>query len=60
LRRKAYSAVAAKLAAQAETALAGDSDCQRMMTAPSIGPTTALTILAEAGDLRPTSSPQEG
>lgn len=41
-----------QIAAQAEMALAGDSDCRRMMTAPGIGPTTALTIVAEAGDLR--------
>jgi transposase IS116/IS110/IS902 family protein len=37
---------------RAETALANNPDRQRLMTVPGVGPITALTILAEAGDLR--------
>jgi transposase len=37
---------------QAHTALAENSDYQRLRQIPGIGPITALTVLAEAGDLR--------
>lgn len=37
---------------QAEAALAHNPDRRRLMTVPGVGPITALTILAEAGDLR--------
>ena len=38
--------------AQAEVLLAGDADASRLRQLPGIGPIIALTILAEAGDLR--------
>jgi transposase len=41
-----------RIAHQAEAVLADNSDCRRLMTIPGVGPVTALTILAEAGDLR--------
>jgi transposase len=37
---------------QAEIVLASNLDRRRLMTVPGVGPLTALTILAEAGDLR--------
>lgn len=37
---------------QAHAALADNSDYQRLRQIPGIGPITALTVLAEAGDLR--------
>jgi len=37
---------------RAEAVLAGHSDYQRLKTIPGIGPINALTVLAEAGDLR--------
>ncbi len=37
---------------QAHTALANNEDYQRLRQVPGIGPITAMTILAEAGDLR--------
>lgn len=37
---------------QAEAALEDNPDRRRLMTVPGVGPITALTILAEAGDLR--------
>ncbi|MGA7327652.1 MAG: transposase, partial [Rhodomicrobium sp.] len=37
---------------QAHTALANTEDYQRLRQGPGIGPITAMTILAEAGDLR--------
>lgn len=37
---------------QAQAALIDHADSRRLMTVPGIGPITALTILAEAGDLR--------
>jgi transposase len=40
------------IAAQAATALANHPDRRRLMTVPGVGPITALTILAEAGELR--------
>jgi transposase len=40
------------IAQQAEAALADNPDRRRLMTVPGVGPITALTILAEAGDLR--------
>jgi transposase len=40
------------IAQQAELALADNEDRRRLMTVPGVGPITALTILAEAGDLR--------
>jgi hypothetical protein len=40
------------IAQDAEAAVGQDADCRRLMTAPGIGLTTALTIVAEAGDLR--------
>ena len=42
----------ASIALQAEAALAHNPDRRRLMTVPGVGPITALTILAEAGDLR--------
>jgi transposase len=41
-----------RIAAQAATLLEDNSDSRRLMTIPGIGPANALTILAEAGDLR--------
>lgn len=41
-----------QIAVQAQAAFEDNADCRRLMTAPGIGPATALTILAEAGDLR--------
>jgi transposase len=41
-----------RIAKQAALPLKGNSDSRRLMTAPGIGPSNALTILAEAGDLR--------
>jgi transposase len=40
------------IAQQAEATLANNDDRRRLMTVPGVGPITALTILAEAGDLR--------
>ena len=40
------------IAQQAETALTNNPDRRRLMTVPGVGPITALTILAEAGNLR--------
>jgi transposase len=40
------------IAQQAEIVLASNLDRRRLMTVPGVGPLTALTILAEAGDLR--------
>jgi len=40
------------IAQQAEIVLASNPDRRRLMTVPGVGPLTALTILAEAGDLR--------
>jgi transposase len=40
------------IAQQAEIILASNADRRRLMTVPGVGPLTALTILAEAGDLR--------
>jgi Transposase IS116/IS110/IS902 family len=37
---------------RAEVLLANDTDYQRLRCIPGIGPITALTVLAEAGDLR--------
>jgi transposase len=37
---------------QADALLSGNADYQRLRTVPGIGPLIALTILAEAGDLR--------
>ncbi len=37
---------------RAAALLADNADCQRLRQIPGIGPITALTILAEAGDLR--------
>jgi hypothetical protein len=37
---------------QADTALSGNADYQRLRQVPGIGPINAMTILAEAGDLR--------
>lgn len=37
---------------QADADLADNPDRRRLMTVPGVGPITALTILAEAGDLR--------
>lgn len=37
---------------QADALLSGNADHQRLRTVPGIGPLIALTILAEAGDLR--------
>lgn len=41
-----------QIEAQAEALLAGDTDAVRLRQLPGIGPIIALTILAEAGDLR--------
>ena len=41
-----------RIAEQAATLLADNPDSRRLMTVPGIGPANALTILAEAGDLR--------
>lgn len=41
-----------RIAEQAATLLADNPDRRLLMTVPGIGPATALTILAEAGDLR--------
>jgi transposase len=41
-----------RIAEQAALLLEGNSDSRRLMTVPGIGPANALTILAEAGDLR--------
>ena len=41
-----------RIAEQAATLLADNPDRRRLMTVPGIGPATALTILAEAGDRR--------
>lgn len=41
-----------QIEAQAEAALAQDIDAARLRQLPGIGPIIALTILAEAGDLR--------
>ena len=40
------------VAQQAAAALADNPDRRRLMTVPGVGPITALTILAEAGNLR--------
>ena len=40
------------IAQRAAAILADSRDAQRLMTIPGVGPATALTILAEAGDLR--------
>jgi hypothetical protein len=40
------------IAERAALLLEGNFDSRRLMTVPGIGPTNALTILAEAGDLR--------
>jgi hypothetical protein len=40
------------IAQQAEIVLASNPDRRRLMTVPGVGPLTALTILAKAGDLR--------
>jgi transposase len=41
-----------RIAAQAAILLGDNPDSRRLMTVPGIGPANALTILAEAGDLR--------
>src|SRR5215472_5983989 len=41
-----------QIAEQAQALLANDPDSGRLMSVPGIGPTNALTIIAEAGDLR--------
>jgi hypothetical protein len=41
-----------RIAEQAAFLLEDDPDSRRLMTVPGIGPANALTILAEAGDLR--------
>jgi len=41
-----------QIAEQAEALLANHPDSRRLMSVPGIGPTNALTIIAEAGDLR--------
>jgi len=41
-----------QIAEQAQALLAEHHDSRRLMTVPGIGPTNALTIVAEAGDLR--------
>jgi transposase len=41
-----------EIEAQAHTALASNADYQRLRQLPGIGPIHAMTILAEAGDLR--------
>jgi transposase len=41
-----------RIAEQSTTLLADNPDNRRLMTVPGIGPANALTILAEAGDLR--------
>jgi transposase len=41
-----------RIAEQAATLLVDNPDSRRLMTVPGIGPANALTILAEAGDLR--------
>jgi transposase len=41
-----------EIEAQAHTALANNADYQRLRQLPGIGPIHAMTILAEAGDLR--------
>lgn len=41
-----------RIAEQAAILLGDSSDSRRLMTVPGIGPSNALTILAEAGDLR--------
>jgi transposase len=40
------------IAQRAAAILSDSTDAQRLMTIPGIGPATALTIMAEAGDLR--------
>jgi transposase len=40
------------IAQRAAALLSDNADAQRLMTIPGIGPATALTIMAEAGDLR--------
>jgi hypothetical protein len=40
------------IAERAAIVLGDNPDCRRLMTVPGIGPANALTILAEAGDLR--------
>ena len=42
----------AQLEARAQELLSGNADFQRLLTLPGVGAITALTILAEAGDLR--------
>jgi transposase len=46
------SRVRQQIAEQAQALLANNPDSRRLMTVPGIGPTNALTIIAEAGDLR--------
>jgi transposase len=41
-----------QIAEQAQGLLANHRDSRRLMTVPGIGPSNALTIIAEAGDLR--------
>jgi transposase len=41
-----------RIAEQAAILLEDNPDSRRLMTVPGIGPANALTILAEAGDLR--------
>jgi transposase len=41
-----------RIAEQAAMVLGDSPDSRRLMTVPGIGPANALTILAEAGDLR--------
>jgi len=41
-----------RIAEQAAVLLGDNADSRRLMTVPGIGPANALTILAEAGDLR--------
>jgi transposase len=42
----------AQLEARSRELLSDNADFQRLLTLPGVGPITALTILAEAGDLR--------
>ncbi|MES4784507.1 MAG: hypothetical protein C4294_00225 [Nitrospiraceae bacterium] len=49
----------AALEQQADQLLAGPPDAQRVRTLPGVGPILALTIVAEAGDLRRFASPRQ-